>query len=180
MKRTLAATLTAIALVGVIMPTYAATVKEEREKIERVVETFRVSLIKKDPVTFMTLFLKPDIPWIGVTTDKSLALVIAEKTDPKMPEPEKVRTEDNPKAFIEWIAQSKDPVEEKFKNVRIDTDGDVAQVWFDYTFNSAGYMENWGKEAWHMVKTKYGWKISSVIYSVEYNPVPPPERGVKP
>ena len=64
-------------------------------------------------------------------------------------------------------------VEETFDNVRIDSDGDVAQVWFDYSFNEAGYKANWGKESWHMVRTGDGWKINSVIWSMEFNPVPP-------
>lgn len=179
MECTLAAMLTAIALIAFAAPSYAATIKDEREKIQSVVETFRVSLIKKDTATFLKLFLKPNIPWIGVTTDKTLARQSAGKTDSQAPPLEKLGPDDNPKDFIEWIAQNKAPVEETFENVRIDTDGEVAQVWFDYTFIDNGYKQNWGKEAWHIVKTKDGWKIASVIWSTELNPAPPPKREVK-
>jgi hypothetical protein len=175
MKRLLIGLLTAGTLLAVAMPSFAATKEEEREKIQAVVETFRTSLINKDPVTFMTLFLKPDIPWIGVMTDQTLARQNAAGPDTNTRKVAKLFTGDNPNDFIKWISENKSPIEETFDNVRIDTDGDVAQVWFDYTFKDAGYKQNWGKEAWHLVRTEKGWKISSVIWSSELNPTPPPK-----
>lgn len=181
MKRTLAALLAAFALTTFVAPTSAANVQRDRQKIHDVVETFRMSIIKKDSESFLKLFLKPDIPWIAVSGDKTLARQIAsQKTNSQMPKPGKLLPADNPKDFIDWISNSQEPIEETFANVRIDTDGDIAQVWFDYSFKVAGYKQNWGKEAWHMVKTEDGWKISSVIVSSELNPVPPPGRGIKP
>ena len=56
----------------------------------------------------------------------------------------------------------------------IETDGEVAQVWFDYSFMVGSYRANWGKEAWHLVRTDAGWKIASVVWSMETNPEPPP------
>ncbi len=179
MKRPFAALLTALALTAVALPSHAGTIEAERKKIQGVVETFRVSLIKKDPATFLKLFHKPNIPWIGVTSDRTLARQGADKADSKGPDLQKLGPDDNPKDFIEWIAKNKLPVEETFENVRIDTDGEVAQVWFDYAFIENGYKQNWGKEAWHMIKTKDGWKIASVIWSTELNPVPPPKRPAK-
>jgi hypothetical protein len=57
--------------------------------------------------------------------------------------------------------------DEKFDNVRIDTDGEVAQVWFDYVFKRGDYAANWGKEAWQLVRTDAGGKIVSIIWSTE-------------
>ena len=176
MKQLLAAALAACAMAAWSAPSFAATIEQDREKIQNVVETFRVSLIQKDPETFMKLFLKSDIAWIGVVTDKSLARDIASKRDPNMPDPSKLFIGDNPKDFIDRISKNKVAIEETFDNVRIDTDGDVAQVWFDYAFVKASYKQNWGKESWHLVNTKDGWKISSVIWSMEFNPVPPPKQ----
>lgn len=168
--------LTALLVFGAsAAPLHAATPVEELAAIGQVVETFRLSLINKDPVSFMKLFYNDTIPWIGVITDTSLARAKAEKKDPKQPDPNKLYASGNPRKFIEGFAKIPDKVEETFDNIRIDTDGDVAQVWFDYSFQFNGYRANWGKEAWHVVRTADGWKISSVIWSMEFNPVPPPK-----
>jgi hypothetical protein len=179
MKKILAAALAASVLAAFALPSQAASLPGDREKIEQVVETFRVSVIKKDKASFMKLFFSETIPWIGVVTDKSLAAAKAKKTDASRPDPKKIFSASNPKQFIEGIVGDKEINEEKFDNVRIDTDGDVAQVWFDYSFNYDGYKANWGKEAWHMVRTPEGWKISSVIWSMEFNPEPPPKAPKK-
>lgn len=179
MKKIFALALACCALAAFAAPAQAAAEPGDRERIEQMVETFRVSIIKKDKPSFMKLFYSETIPWIGVVTDKSLARETANKPDPKMPDPKKLFASSNPKKFIEGIVKDKEQCEEKFENVRIDTDGDVAQVWFDYSFNFDGYKANWGKEAWHMVRTPEGWKISSVIWSMEFNPEPPPKAKKK-
>lgn len=170
---------TALLACGVLLtfaaPSHAAPDTADRARIEQVVEAFRVSVIKKDTAAFMKLFYSETIPWIGVTTDKSMARENANKPDPKMPDETKVSGGGSPRRFIEGIAKNPALIEEKFDNVRIDSDGDVAQVWFDYSFNKANYKQNWGKESWHMVRTDAGWKISSVIWSMEFNPEPPPK-----
>ena len=173
MKKIAAAALVSSALMMVAAPTFAAAEPGDREKIGQVVETFRVAVIKKDKDSFMKLFYSEAIPWIGVTTDKTMARERAE--EPDMPPQKKLSAGSNPRKFIEGIAKSQELVEEKFDNVRIDSDGDVAQVWFDYSFNRGGYKANWGKESWHLVRTEEGWKISSVIWSMEFNPEPPPK-----
>ena len=160
-------------------PSHAAQDLADRARIEQVVETFRVSIVNKDKDSFMKLFYSNDIPWIGVTTDKSLTRENANKPDPKMPDSKKLYASGNPKSFIEGIVKRKTRTEETFENVRIDSDGDVAQVWFDYSFNVDGYKSNWGKESWHMVRAPDGWKINSVIFSMEFNPEPPPKSKKK-
>ena len=179
MKHFSVAALVCSAMATLALPSHAAQDPADRARIEQVVETFRVAVIKKDTVTFMKLFYSDTIPWIGVTTDKTLARENAEKPDPKMPDLKKLYASGNPKKFIEGIAKNPAKIEETFDNVRIDSDGDVAQVWFDYSFNEGSYKQNWGKESWHMVRTEEGWKISSVIWSMESNPQPPPKREKK-
>jgi hypothetical protein len=175
MRKICVAALVCSALATFALPSQAASDPADRARIEQVVESFRVSVIKKDKDSFLKLFYSETIPWIGVTTDKSLARENANKPKPDMPDLKKLYASGNPRKFIEGIAKNPEPLEEKFENVRIDSDGDVAQVWFDYSFNNGSYKENWGKEAWHMVRTEAGWKISSVIWSMEFNPVPAPK-----
>lgn len=78
--------------------------------------------------------------------------------------------------FIDGIVSDSEPVEEKFDHLRIDTNGDIAQVYFDYSFNRGDYQSNWGQEAWQLVRTGDGWKINSVIWSMELNPQKPPKK----
>lgn len=141
----------------------------DRQQIEAIVETFRTAIINKDKDSFMKLFLHENITWSGVTTDASLEHLYASRKDPKLPRPRKYFN-GNPRTFIEGIAKSTSRKEETFENVRIDSDGEVAQVWFDYSFIDGGEKQNWGKESWQMVRTESGWKIAAVVWSMEFGP----------
>jgi ketosteroid isomerase-like protein len=149
-----------------------------KAEIERVVETFRTAIINKDQDAFLKLFLKEDITWAGVTADKSIDMLYANRPNPALRRPPKVFNS-NPRAFIESIVKDKARSEETFANLRIDSDGDVAQVWFDYSFLSDGRKENWGKESWQMVRTETGWKIAAVVWSQELSPTPPKAAQAK-
>jgi hypothetical protein len=94
--------------------------------------------------------------------------------DPKEPSP-KIAS-NTPRKFIEKIVRAPDARTETFENVRIDTDGEMAQVLFDYSFMVGDYRNNWGKESWQMVRTEDGWKIAAVIWSAEENPEPRPKK----
>lgn len=146
---------------------------KDRAQIEQVVETFRTAIVNKDEEAFLTLFLKEDITWTGVLNDASAERMYANRPRPDMKRPTQLST-GNPRRFIRSIATDKDRIEETISNLRIDSDGDVAQLWFDYSLISGGYKENWGKESWQMVHIAQGWKIAGVVWSVEANPTPRP------
>ncbi|GAB3103882.1 nuclear transport factor 2 family protein [Lysobacter terrae] len=139
-----------------------------KKEIEAVVETFRTAIIARDKERFTQLFLHDGTTWQRVLSDEGLRRVRE-----KNPQATKVRVnpESTYRTFIEGIAANEKSSEETFENVRIDTDGDIASVWFDYSFKSDGRRTNYGKEAWHLVNTEGGWKIVSVVWSVI--PVPP-------
>lgn len=149
-----------------VTPAHAA---DDHPDIRAVVESFRTSIIEKDRDRFLDLFVQPDVPWQRVLDDKSLAQIQVRK-----PEAVKARFDANntPVKFIEGIVASKNASEETFDNIRIDTDGEVATVTFDYAFLSNGEKTNWGKECWLMVRMPSGWKITSLVYSIT---IPPPE-----
>ena len=68
--------------------------------------------------------------------------------------------------FIRFVATSKVPIEERFYNVKIVQDGHVAWVTFDFDFLEDGKVENYGVEAWQLVKDADDrWKILSVVWS---------------
>lgn len=58
----------------------------------------------------------------------------------------------------------------KFRDIKIESDSDIASVFFDHSFHADGKKTNRGKEAWHLVRTDEGWKIVSVIWSVNWTP----------
>ncbi|MBS0200223.1 MAG: nuclear transport factor 2 family protein [Proteobacteria bacterium] len=135
--------------------------------IHKVIEQFRISIINKDKPAFIGLFFsdKPEeVTWQWVVDDAVLARI--RKTKPQALKARHVPTS-NYLSFIDGETKpGAQPAEEKFSDVKIDTDGEVASVNFDYTFLAAGKETNWGREMWQLVRTDAGWKIISIIYSV--------------
>lgn len=150
---------------------FAQNADASKQQIEQLVETFRLAIINKDTASFMKLFLCEDITWNTVYTDSSVERYNAGLKDPKEPQALKIQG-GSPRKFIEGIAKKKDARSETISNLRIDTDGEVAHVWFDYTFMIGEYKNNWGKESWQLVRTEAGWKIAAVVWSAEENPTP--------
>lgn len=142
-----------------------------RGELEAVVETFRRAIIDKDRARFATLFLREDIPWQDVNSDADLARMKA-----RDPAAAKVTIDRRYgwRSFIAGIATSASQQEERFRNLRIETDGDIAALWFDYSFHEDGRETNHGREAWQLVRDAQGWKIAAVAYSVVR---PAAERG---
>lgn len=144
------------------------------QAIEQVVESFRTSLINKDKPTYMSLFFSDrpeDIGWQFVSED--LRLQDIRKAKPDAIKARKIPA-NNFIALIDAAVASPKPREEKFFNTKIETDGDVASVSFDYSFHDDGEKTNWGKEMWQLVRTEQGWKIFSVIYSIRDSRSDPP------
>ena len=134
--------------------------------IQGVVEQFRTSLIRKDKASYMSLFFseKPeDIGWQFVSEDTRLEHI--RKTKPDAIKARQIPT-NNFVGLIDSAVAAKESREETFSNVRIETDGEIASVSFDYAFLANGKKMNWGKEMWQMVRTEQGWKIFSVVYTI--------------
>ncbi|MDR7136243.1 hypothetical protein J2X06_003469 [Lysobacter niastensis] len=139
---------------------------EDVAALKQVVELFRTSLVNKDKATYMSLFFsdKPqDIGWQFVSEDARLEHIRETK-------PDAIKARHIPSnnfiSLIDGAVATKEPREETFSNVSIDTDGEIASVSFDYTFLANGNKTNWGKEMWQLVRTEEGWKIFSVVYTI--------------
>jgi hypothetical protein len=140
-------------------------------QIEAVIESFRTAIIDKDKPRFTALFLHENATWQSVVGEDNFRQLREGKPDAVKAKVDPKRT---PATFIDGIASSPDRSEEQFRNVRIETDGDVASVFFDYSFLNNGRETNHGKEAWHLLRTEQGWKIASVVWSVNWTPKPKP------
>jgi hypothetical protein len=55
---------------------------------------------------------------------------------------------------------------ETFDNLRIESDGTIGSVYFDFRFLQDGKPLNRGVQTWQLVHTEDGWKISAMLYSV--------------
>lgn len=150
-----------LVLFAAALPAKAADT--DHPDIRAVVESFRTSILQRDKPRFLALFVQAEAPWQSVLSDGSLAQVKRDRPDAMKA---KFAPSNNPTQFIDGIVASKNSSEETFDNVRIDTDGDVATVAFDYKFLSNGKTTNWGKECWLLVRTDAGWKITTLVYSV--------------
>lgn len=138
-------------------------------QIQAVIDTFRTAIINRDQVAFQRLFLHEHITWQSVKGDEALQRILRKAPTAKKLTVDTTRT---PYTFIAGIVADKNSSEETFDNVKIDTDGDIASVHFDYAFLSNGRETNHGQEAWHLLRTSDGWKIASVIWSVNLKPEP--------
>jgi ketosteroid isomerase-like protein len=67
--------------------------------------------------------------------------------------------------FLDFVATAKVPIEERYYNVKIVQDGNLAWVTFDFDFLENGKIVNYGVEVWQMIKGADGWKILSVVWS---------------
>jgi hypothetical protein len=134
--------------------------------IDTVIEQFRVAIIKKDKPTYMSLFFsdKPeDIGWQFVSEDVRLEKIRKDK--PNAIKARKIPS-NNFLSLIDEAVSTTESREETISNVKIDTDGEIASVGFDYVFLANGKKTNWGKEYWQMVRVESGWKIFSVVYTI--------------
>jgi hypothetical protein len=151
---------------GLLANPHAWAKPKAENAIEAVVEQFRLAIIKKDKPLFVSLFFsnKPEaIGWQYVSEDIRL-----EKIKKDKPNAIKARRipSNNFLSLIDEVVSTTEAREETVSNLKIDTDGDVASVGFDYTFLANGKKTNWGKKFWQLVRTENGWKIFSVVYTI--------------
>ena len=128
--------------------------------IHAVVDQFKAAIIARDGKTLGSLFLQDHDSWLSVADDAVWAKVKA-----RNPKARKVSSS-TWKKFANMIQTSDKPLEERFYNLRVDTNGAVASVWFDFDFLEDGKVTNRGSESWQMVRAEDGWKISSMLYSI--------------
>lgn len=148
------------------LPTTSPGSAKDIAAIKQVVETFRTSLINKDKPTYMNLFFsdKPEhIGWQFVSEDTRLEHI--RRTNPAAIKARRI-SGNSFIGLIDEVVATKEPREETFSNIKIETDGEIASVSFDYAFLENEKKTNWGKEMWQLVRTENGWKIFSVIYTI--------------
>ncbi|WP_426197480.1 YybH family protein [Massilia sp. DWR3-1-1] len=134
--------------------------------IRQVAAQFQAAIRSKDVKLLSTLVLNSNIPFDAPGSPEMIARV-RDKFDVSY---DGVRS-GGFGSFARFIGESKEPLEEKFYNLKITQDGHVAWLLFDYEFLQGGKTSNHGIEAWQMMKHLDGkWKIASVIWTANYLP----------
>ena len=139
-----------------------AAPQEDTREITRVVDTFMQAIVAKDEQGFLDLFLHGGVTWQSAMSDAHFER--AKSHDPHATRAA-YQTDRSPAQFIRDIVGSTASIEETFEDVRIETDGTVASVAFDFAFRRDEKIVNAGREYWLLVKTDTGWKIASVVWS---------------
>lgn len=137
----------------------APSVAQSRSQIQQLVEQFKTAIKAHDGEGMVRLFM-PGSSWFQTLDDASY-----EKVKVKEPNARQVTPGDFQK-FSQFVGKAGKPIEETFDNVRIETDGSIGTVYFDYVFLESGKPTNHGAETWQLVRTPDGWKISAMLYSV--------------
>lgn len=154
-----------IARLALILATFsnqalATSIQDSKAEIHSVIEQFRTSIINKDTETFSALFFSEKVPFIAVFSDEMLAKKRIDNPDyPLAVDFGKFGPPSN-------MLLGDDAEEEKISNVKIQTDGYLASVHFDYKDIVNGKERAWGTESWSMIKLGSEWKITSVSYTV--------------
>jgi len=108
--------------------------------IKQIVEQFKAAIIAHDGKTLDSLFLQGHDSWLTVADDQTWADVKARNPNARK------WFAGARRQFTDFVQNEAKPVEERFYNVRIDTNGAVASVWFDFDFLEDGKVTNRGLE----------------------------------
>ncbi|HJW31159.1 MAG TPA: hypothetical protein VJ508_18155 [Saprospiraceae bacterium] len=130
--------------------------------IKKVIEDFQTAIKIKDDKLLSTLVLSSNILFVAPMNPEGIAQ-IRDKHDVTF---DGLRTGVFSE-FSRFISTSKEELEEKFYDVNITQDGNVAWVMFDYEFISNGKTQNYGVETWQMMKAfDNKWKIVTVMWTM--------------
>ncbi|MBF2709871.1 Cif family virulence factor [Flavobacterium soyangense] len=137
-----------------------------KTEIKQILTTFMDCLVKKDSVKFYSLFHNEPTVWVGV---------FKEKTQQNRLSKDKTKKGNFTSTYKKFFRTIFDlaTYEEKYYNVEIIEDGSIATTTFDYSFWKDNKKINWGKESWGLVKIDGQWKITSIIFSAEFESINP-------
>lgn len=164
--RTLSSLAFAALIVCSVIPARAAdgaqnsTRDSDVAAIGQIVRQFQSAIVAHDGKAIGGMFLPDHDSWLSVLDTPTW-----DEVKTKNPAARKVMRSTWQK-FADYVQNAAGPVEERFYDVRIETNGAVASVYFNFDFLSGGKVTNRGAESWQMVNTEEGWKISSMLYSV--------------
>lgn len=135
---------------------------EDTQAINKVVADFQAAIKAKDVRLLSSLMLNSNMLFRSPAPPEVIKSV-REKVDPNF---DGIADGGGYRDFINFLMKEKAAVEEKFYNVQISQDDNVAWVMFDYEFLIDAKTTNYGVETWQLMKNADGqWKIISVLWT---------------
>jgi hypothetical protein len=135
--------------------------KSDKEEIKQLVKGYYNVINGKDSTKISAFLFNENVNWIGTYKPKTL-----EELSHHNHKLRPVFSGDF-KNFNPDVSEGKNS-EVRYDNLKIIEDGNVASVNLDYSFWTDGKMKHWGKEVWTLVKVFNQWKITNIVYSLEY------------
>lgn len=132
---------------------------DDLAKISGVVEEFRQDIIHKDGYAITKLVLNPNVLFHAVNSQEQVDS--ARKYNAQFDGIGPSRLD----GFAQFLATTKDKVEEKFHNIEIHQDGDLGLVTVNYEFLINDQVTNFGVEHWIVCKIDGQWKILSLVWT---------------
>jgi len=133
---------------------------DDLTKIRSLLEEFRQDIIRKDGYALTKLVLNPDVLFHHANTQEEIDSARKYNAQFDGIGPSQLD------GFAQFLATTKDKVEEKVHNIEIRQDGPLALVTFNYDFVDNDKVTNSGIEHWQMCKIDGQWKILSVVWTV--------------
>ena len=132
--------------------------------IRHVMEAFHEAVLTHDGERLARLFVPEGSTWLSVLSDEAYS-----RLQSKSPGVAKIRV-GSYEEFAKFVSGSKAALDPRHSHVKIQTDGTIGTVYFDFVFMIDGKEQNRGSEAWQLVKGSEGWRIAAITYSSEPAP----------
>jgi len=132
---------------------------DDLTKIRGVLEEFRQDIIRKDGYAITKLVLNHNVLFHHTNTQEEIDS--ARKLNAQFDGIGPSQLDE----FVEFLATSKDKLEEKFRNIEIRQDGPLGLVTLNYDFVVNDKVTNSGVEHWQVCKVDGQWKILSVTWT---------------
>jgi hypothetical protein len=129
------------------------SVDESETALHQLWDHYQQAVAQKNTKQLLALYVSDSVPVMGGIAPRSYALMAAANKQP-VPRTFLVTARENVTGEVKLPP-------DKTKNLSIHTDGEVGSVSFDY----AAKMGH-GRIIWSAVRTNEGWKIASVLYSI--------------
>jgi len=125
-----------------------------KHEIKQVIKDYQSAIVEKNERNFDLLLQRDLISWLETTPSNRTGTL-----------PSQMGLGTPQSGFYIHVFGSDAKFEEKISNIRIQTDGDVGSVFYDYElFKNDESIKN-GSTSWHLVRNFEGWRINSILSS---------------
>lgn len=137
----------------------SADASSDRVDVDHVMAAYHEAVVEGDAERLTTLFLSTGGLWLNVLSEQAYAVA-------KTQMPGIVRVKPGSVAdFARLTARNKGRFNPTHSALKMNSDGTIASVYFDYVFLIDGKAANRGSETWQLVKGDDGWRIAALTYS---------------